>query len=164
MATEIEHKYIVTSNEYRNGSVEEFRFMQGYLTTTKECVVRVRIVGERAFLTIKGENRGASRQEYEVDIAVEMAHSMLREMCITPIIEKTRYIYPYCGHRWEIDCFHGDNEGLVIAEIELESEDDVYELPPFVGKNVTGIARYYNSNLAQHPFSTWSREEQTCID
>ncbi|MBR6757534.1 MAG: CYTH domain-containing protein [Bacteroidaceae bacterium] len=164
MATEIEHKYIVTSDEYRTGSIEQQRYIQGYLTTSKECVVRVRIAGERAVLTIKGENRGASRQEYEVDITIDMAQSMLHHMSITPIIDKTRYIYPYRGHRWEIDCFHGDNEGLVIAEIELQSEDVEYELPPFVGKNVTGIARYYNSNLAQRPFKQWSIEEQCGVD
>lgn len=160
MATEIEHKYIVISNEYRAGSIEEKNFMQGYLTTAKECVVRLRIADGQACLTIKGENRGASRPEYEFAIDADIARNMLRDMSTTPIIEKTRYIYPYRGHRWEIDCFHGDNQGLVVAEIELQSEDEKYELPPFVGKNVTGEARYYNSNLALRPYSMWSEEER----
>lgn len=160
MATEIEHKYLVTGDEYRTGSESHTYYKQGYLATNKECVVRVRIAGKKAYLTIKGENRGASRPEYEVEIDVAMAQSMLQEMCSTPIIEKTRYIYPYRGHRWEIDCFHGDNEGLVIAEIELESEDEVYDCPPFLGKNVTGEERYYNSCLAQRPYSQWNEEER----
>lgn len=160
MATEIEHKYKVTGNEYIQGAVSSTCFRQGYLTTQKECVVRVRIAGERAYLTIKGENKGASRAEYEIEIAQDMAQSMLDTMCQSPIIEKTRYIYPYKGHTWEIDHFLGDNEGLVIAEIELKSEEESYEKPPFLGQNVTGIARYYNSNLAIRPYSTWSDEEK----
>lgn len=160
MATEIEHKYIVTSDEFRDSCAEQHYFMQGYLTTDKRCVVRVRIVEDKAYLTIKGENRGATRPEYEIAIDVDMARSMLKDMCVTPIIEKTRYIYIYQGHRWEIDCFHGANEGLIIAEIELNSEEDNYKCPAFIGRNVTGIARYYNSNLAQRPYSMWSETER----
>lgn len=161
MATEIEYKYLVTSNRYKHEAKASTLYKQGYLTTHKECVVRVRIAGDKAYLTIKGENHGATRAEYELPIEVEMAQSMLDTLCQSPIIEKTRYIYPYHGHTWEIDCFHGINEGLVIAEIELSNENEPYDLPPFIGKNVTGIARYYNSNLAQHPYNRWSEAEKT---
>ena len=160
MATEIEHKYIVTNDSYLQGYRSSTYFRQGYLTTDKHCVVRVRIAGHRAYITIKGENRGVSRPEYEVEIDPEMAQSMLDTLCQSPVVEKTRYVYDYKGYIWEIDCFHGENEGLVMAEIELEHEDESYDLPPFVGRNVTGIERYYNSCLAQRPYSMWSEEEK----
>ena len=160
MATEIEHKYIVTDESYLQGYSRKTYFRQGYLTTQPTCVVRVRIADDTAYLTFKGKNNGASRPEYEFEIDVDKAQSMLDTLCTTPIIEKTRYLYPYKGHTWEIDHFLGDNEGLVIAEIELKSEEESYEKPPFVGQNVTGIARYYNSNLAIRPYSTWSDEEK----
>ena len=160
MATEIEHKYIVINDSYLQGYSKKNYFKQGYLTTQPSCVVRVRIADTQAYLTIKGENKGASRPEYEFEIPSEQAQAMLDNLCSTPVIEKTRYIYEYQGHIWEIDHFAGDNEGLVMAEIELKDENEAYELPPFVGKNVTGIARYYNSCLSQHPYSQWSEEEK----
>ena len=155
MATEIEHKYKVLNDSYLVGYTSAQYFRQGYLTVEKDCVVRVRIVGKKAFLTIKGKNWGCSRVEYELPIDLMTAQSMLDNLCHTPIIEKTRYIYFYAGHKWEIDRFHGANEGLVVAEIELQSEEELYELPPFVGDNVTGIPRYYNSCLVEHPYSAW---------
>lgn len=160
MATEIEHKYIVVNDSYLQGYSSKIYFKQGYLTTDKACVVRVRIADEQAFLTIKGENRGASRAEYEISIDVSTAQAMLDTLCHTPIIEKTRYLYPYKGHTWEVDSFHGDNDGLVIAEIELSSENEHYDLPPFVGKNVTALPRYYNSCLTAHPYCNWSDKEK----
>ena len=160
MATEIEHKYIVINESYLQAYSSKSYFRQGYLTTHPNCVVRVRITDNKAYLTIKGKNNGASRAEYEFEIDKEKAQSMLDTLCTTPIIEKTRYLCAYQGHTWEIDRFAGDNEGLVIAEIELNDEKEAYELPPFIGKNVTGIARYYNSNLSQHPYSQWSAEEK----
>ena len=163
MATEIEHKYIVVNDSYLHGYSHKSYFRQGYLTTQPHCVVRVRITDTCAYLTIKGKNSGASRPEYEFEIDVDKAQSMLDTLCTTPIIEKTRYLYTHKGHTWEIDRFAGDNEGLVIAEIELNDENEAYELPPFVGKNVTGIARYYNSNLSQRPYSQWSEEEKDVI-
>ncbi len=160
MATEIEHKYLVIGDEYKRAGCVSTLYRQGYLTTDKRCVVRVRIAGEKAYLTIKGENHGATRPEYEFAIDVEMAQSMIDTLCVPPIIEKTRYLYPYQGHTWEIDCFHGINEGLVIAEIELSDDNESYACPPFIGKEVTGIERYYNSNLIQHPYSLWSDTER----
>lgn len=161
MATEIEHKYLVTSNQYIAGAASKIYICQGYLSTSIGCVVRVRITDDKAFLTIKGANRGASRAEYEIEIDTEMAQSMLKNLSQSPIIEKTRYLYPYKNHTWEIDHFHGENEGLVIAEIELSDENEAYEKPSFIGDNVTGMARYYNSNIAQHPYSRWSDEEKS---
>lgn len=161
MATEIEHKYLVTNDEYINGATSSTYFRQGYLSTDKKCVVRVRIAGSKAYLTIKGENHGATRAEFEVELAPDMAQSMLDNLCQSPIIEKTRYIYPYKGYTWEVDHFHGENEGLTIAEIELSSETEAYEKPSFIGDNVTNIPLYYNSNLAQHPYSMWSEEEKS---
>ena len=160
MATEIEHKYKVINDEYLNGYTSATYFRQGYLTTEKNCVVRVRIAGEQAYLTIKGKTAGSSRPEYELEITRDMAQSMLDTLCQSPIIEKTRYIYTFDNHKWEIDRFHGENEGLVIAEIELQSEDETYKPPPFVGENVTGIARYYNSCLAQHPYHEWDESDK----
>ncbi len=160
MATEIEHKYKVINNSFMHGYASATYFRQGYLSTDKSCIVRIRIAGKKAFLTIKGENKGCARPEFEISIDIITAQSMLDNLCHSPIIEKTRYLYPYAGHTWEIDLFHGENEGLVIAEIELHSENELYELPPFVGENVTGIPRYYNSCLAQHPYSAWDDEEK----
>lgn len=160
MATEIEHKYLVVNDDYMQGYTSATYYRQGYLTTDKSCVVRVRIAGTKAYLTLKGINQGASRPEYELEISVEMAQSMLDTLCNTPIIEKTRYLYPCGGHMWEVDRFEGDNEGLVIAEIELLHENEVYECPSFIGRNVTHEARYYNACLTQHPFSQWSDAEK----
>lgn len=161
MATEIEHKYLVTSNEYIQQATSSTYFRQGYLSTDKNCVVRIRIAGNKAFMTVKGANHGATRNEYEIEIELHMAQSMLDNLCQSPIIEKTRYILPYKGHTWEIDLFHGENEGLTIAEIELSSETEKYEKPTFIGEEVTGIPLYYNSNLAQHPYTSWSKEEKS---
>lgn len=160
MATEIEHKYLVTSDAYITGATSKRYICQGYLSTDKHCVVRVRITDHKAYLTIKGANQGATRAEYEIEIDPGMAQSMLRDLSQSPIVEKTRYLYPYHNHTWEIDHFHGQNEGLVVAEIELNNENEAYEKPSFIGDNVTGIARYYNSNIALHPYSCWSNEEK----
>ena len=160
MATEIEHKYLVINDEYRNGSTSATYFRQGYLSTDPACTVRVRIAGERAVLTIKGTTQNAARPEFEVALDIDMAQSMLNTFCQSPIIEKTRYIYPYAGHTWEVDCFHGDNQGLVMAEIELTHPDESYDFPPFIGRQVTHLPRYYNACLATHPYSQWSDTEK----
>lgn len=164
MGKEIEHKYLVINDQYITLHTSATHFKQGYLTTDKKCVVRVRIAGDKAYLTIKGESKGATRQEYEIEIDTVMAQSMLDTMCSTPIIEKTRYICPYQGHIWEVDRFEGCNEGLIIAEIELQDELEEYKLPPFVGTNVTTLPRYYNSCLSLRPYSTWEDAEKECKD
>lgn len=142
---EIERKFLVISNEYRSANVSHIR--QGYICGEKNRVVRVRIRDNRAFLTLKNAMIGFARNEYEYEIPVSEAEEMLETMCRKPIIDKHRFLYEHRGHTWEIDEFHGRNEGLVIAEIELEHIDDTFDKPPFVGKEVTGQKQYYNANL-----------------
>lgn len=146
MAKEIEHKYLVRDNSYEAMADGSVRMRQWYLSRRKESTVRVRIAGERAFLTVKGENRGAVRDEWEYEIPVEDALGMLG-CCEGGVIDKTRYRVPYGGLVWEVDRFHGPLEGLTVAEVELPSADLAYEKAPFAGKDVTGDARYYNSAL-----------------
>lgn len=146
MAIEIEHKYLVKNDNYKEISTASFHIMQGYLSREPERTVRVRIKDDKGFLTIKGKNKGASRAEFEYEIPLEDALSML-DMCLPPILEKVRYIVPFDGHIWEVDEFFGDRSGLVTAEIELKSDDEDYGHPDFIGENVTGDSRYYNSNL-----------------
>lgn len=121
--------------------------------------MRIRISGNNAFITLKGVTTGCTRKEFEYPIPVADAAEMLGSLCLPSIIEKKRYIYPYAGHRWEIDEFMGNNDGLVIAEIELKSESEQFDLPPFIETEVTGDPRYYNSNLAKHPYKTWKEKE-----
>ena len=156
MAHEIERKFLLTSDEWRSG-VEGRLYRQGYLSTEKERTVRVRIVGQRGVLTVKGLTRGISRLEFEYEIPLADATRLLDELCHRPLIEKTRYEVAHAGLTWEIDEFHGDNAGLVVAEVELAAEDQNIELPGWIGKEVSGDPRYYNSNLAQHPFSEWQQ-------
>lgn len=154
MATEIERKFLVDGDAWRalgTGTV----FRQGYLSTEKERTVRVRTEGDRARLTIKGITVGATRAEYEYEIPVADATEMLDDLCHQPIIEKTRYRIDGNGVTWEVDEFFGVNEGLVIAEVELDSEDQVFDLPDWIGVEVTGDARYFNANLIANPFSAW---------
>lgn len=146
MAIEIEHKYLVKNDNYKEISTASFHIMQGYLSREPERTVRVRIKDDKGFLTIKGKNKGASRAEFEYEIPLEDALSML-DMCLPPILEKVRYIVPFDGHIWEVDEFLGGRSGLVTAEIELKSDDEDYGHPDFIGENVTGDSRFYNSNL-----------------
>lgn len=142
---EIERKFLVTSHEYRNSPVRHIR--QGYVCSSENRVVRVRIRDNEAFLTLKNATIGFARNEYEYPIPLHDAEEMLTTMCRQPIIDKHRYLYEFEGNLWEIDEFHGKNEGLVIAEIELEHVDQTFKKPPFIGDEVTGIPVYYNSNL-----------------
>ena len=152
MATEIERKFLVQGTQWRNDT--GVRFSQGYLNRDKERTVRVRLAGRKAFLTIKGVTRGPSRTEFEYEIPMEDAEQLLK-LCDGPIIEKTRYRIVHQGSTWEVDEFLGENAGLVIAEIELTSEDQPFSRPPWLGEEVTHDRRYYNSNLAGHPYSQW---------
>ncbi|MDE5585667.1 MAG: CYTH domain-containing protein [Muribaculaceae bacterium] len=146
MAMEIEHKFLVKNAGYRELATAVFRISQGYLCREPERTVRVRVKGSRGYLTVKGRNKGASRAEFEYEIDLEDAEKMLA-MCVPPVLEKTRYIVPFEGHLWEVDEFAGSRAGLVTAEIELASEDEAYAFPDFIGDDVTGDPRYYNSNL-----------------
>ena len=152
MGIEIERKFLVSGDAWRNNSGVLYR--QGYLNRDKARTVRVRIAGDAAFLTIKGKSSGATRAEFEYPVPLEDAQALLA-LCDDPLIEKTRYIVLYAGHRWEVDEFAGDNAGLVVAELELSAEDEAFEHPAWLGAEVTHDARYFNSNLATHPFRTW---------
>jgi CYTH domain-containing protein len=155
MAVEIERKYLTSSEEWR-GRDEGLDYRQGYLSTTKERTVRVRTIGDQGYLTIKGLTIGATRAEYEYEIPVADAHEMLDELCLRPLVEKRRYRIPHGGLIWELDEFLGENVGLILAEVELESEDQQFELPPWIGEDVTGDPRYFNANLVEHPYSAWN--------
>lgn len=146
MGIEIEYKYLVKNDNFKAIATSHSHLMQGYLSRDPERTVRVRIRDGRGFLTVKGKNRGASRQEYEYEIPLDDARGLLK-LCIPPILEKTRYLVPYGGNIWEVDEFHGERSGLVTAEIEVESESADYPVPDFIGENVTGNPAYYNSNL-----------------
>ena len=153
---EIERKFLVVNNEYKSGKPQ--RISQGYICSENDRVVRVRIKGDKAYLTIKNATIGFARNEYEYEIPVADAEAMLHNTCQQPIIEKTRYVLEYKGYTWEVDEFHGDNEGLVVAEIELENKDDVFDCPDFIGEEVTGDARYYNACLFKNPYKMWKAE------
>jgi len=153
MGKEIERKFLVHGDAWREGDGVEYR--QGYLNTDKERTVRVRSAGDRAWLTIKGITRGATRAEYEYEIALEEGRQLLDELCAKPLIEKRRYRVTHDNLIWEIDEFFGDNEGLVVAEVELMSEDQAFEKPPWAGEEVTGDPRYYNANLVEKPYKQW---------
>jgi adenylate cyclase len=154
MGTEIERKFLVEADDWRQGSRGR-RVRQGYLSADPGRSVRIRMVGDSAWLTIKGGTTGYSRVEFEYPIPTQDALHLLDELCIRPVIDKTRHEVNYGGHRWEIDEFHGANEGLVIAEIELAAEDEHFERPHWLGAEVSDDPRYYNVNLARHPFSRW---------
>lgn len=149
MAKEIERKFLVISDNFINEAVSSREISQGYLCTNPDATVRVRISGREAWLTVKSRNHGATRGEWEYPVPVDDARRMITECCGGCSLEKTRYIVPAteAGLQWEVDVFHGHHEGLILAEIELPAEDTSFTLPSFVGKEVTGDTRYYNSVL-----------------
>lgn len=147
MAKEIERKYLVTNVRYKEMAFRASRIIQGYISNSATATVRVRIRDGQAFLTIKSRNKGIVRDEWEYAIPVSEAESMLK-ICEGNIIEKIRYEVNYKGHIWEVDEFKGIHQGLIIAEIEMETENTEYSLPPFVGEDVSEDCRYYNSVLA----------------
>jgi adenylate cyclase len=155
MPKEIERKFLVNGSDWKTVRPEFFR--QGYLNTDPERTVRVRIADEKAWLTIKGITRGCTRSEFEYSLPLKNAEELL-ELCEKPIIEKLRYKVPVEGHLWEVDEFLGENEGLVLAEIELEEEGQRIILPVWIEREVTDDPRYYNANLVEHPFRRWSDE------
>jgi adenylate cyclase len=157
MGTEIERKFLVIGNAWRELAVgTEYR--QGYLCSGSDRTVRVRIAGGKAFLTIKGKSSGISRMEFEYAIPVEDARVLLAELCEQPVIDKIRYKVDYRGFVWEVDEFLGDNAGLLVAEIELEEEEQAFEKPPWVGAEVSADRRYSNAGLVRLPFSRWEKE------
>jgi adenylate cyclase len=154
VAKEIERKFLVSDESWRSGS-PGCHYIQGYLSRDPERVVRVRQAGDAAVITIKGISRGTARQEFEYAIPLSDAEALMK-LCLRPLIEKTRYKVEYHGKRWEVDEFRGENEGLLLAEIELTREDEPVDLPPWVGKEVSHDARYFNANLVEHPFTRWN--------
>ncbi len=151
MGLEIEHKYLVKDDSYKKMSVKNDLIIQGYISRDKNRTVRIRVINDEAFVTIKGATCIDRRAEYETPISKNDAMEIIKNLCIPPIIEKTRYIVEHEGKKWEVDEFHGNLKGLVIAEIELKSSDEKYSVPSFIGNNVTGDPRYYNSNLDNFP-------------
>jgi len=154
MAKEIERKFLIKDETWREGA-KGTHYKQGYLSTVKERTVRVRTIDDAGFMTVKGISVGATRVEYEYEIPATDANEMLDDLCERPIIEKNRYKIAFGGLTWEVDEFFGDNDGLIVAEVELTSEDQAFEKPSWIGDEVTGEARYYNSNLIAKPFKTW---------
>ena len=154
MGLEIERKFLLKSDAWRSlGTGVTYR--QGYLNSAKERTVRIRTVGNQAFLTIKGISVGATRAEYEYPIPLDDCNAMLDTLAEKPLIEKRRYRIGAGGLTWEIDEFFGENAGLVVAEVELLSENQEFERPPWIGQEVTGDSRYFNSNLIRHPYRKW---------
>lgn len=153
---EIERKFLVKSNDFKTLAFAQNRIAQGYLNSTSERTVRVRIKGEKGFLTIKGigNESGMTRFEWEKEIPVEEALELLN-LCETGKIEKTRYEIKFGSHVFEVDEFFGENEGLIIAEIELSSETEFFEKPDWLGEEVTNDERYYNAYLSRNPFNNW---------
>lgn len=153
MGVEIERKFLVCGDAWRQAGTGQ-RLVQGYLNRDKARTVRVRVAGDAAFLTIKGVSIGATRAEFEYAIPWNDAQALLA-LCEGPLVDKTRYRIPAGDVVWEVDEFAGDNAGLVVAEVELPSEDAPFARPDWLGEEVTHDARYFNSNLAQHPYGRW---------
>lgn len=156
MAQEIERKFLVGSDAFKNEAVRQMRITQGYLSSVPERTVRVRIKGSKGYITIKGigSASGASRYEWEKEIPVEEVEELLN-ICEPGVIDKTRYEVKSGTFTFEVDEFYGENQGLVVAEVELSSEDDRFEKPQWLGEEVTGDVRYYNSMLMKNPYSKW---------
>jgi len=160
MGVEIERKFLVKGEGWRvPGAGTPYR--QGYLSTVPGCTVRVRLIRDKGYLTIKGITVGATRAEYEYEIPAREAGEMLDNLCERPLIEKTRYRVDHQGLTWEVDEFAGDNAGLIIAEVELDEEDQAVMLPDWVGEEVTGDKRYYNSSLVSDPYTGWPLESSS---
>ncbi|MBO1924940.1 CYTH domain-containing protein [Thiomicrorhabdus sp. 6S3-12] len=163
MAREIERKFLVEDESWKALAHKKTHFAQGYLTPLKGAVkssVRVRIEGERANINIKSLEIGLSRDEYEYSIPMEDAEKMLKTLAVGPVIEKMRYLVNYGSHTWEIDEFYGDNSGLIVAEVEMASENDEIAMPEWAGKEVTHEARYYNISLSEYPYQSWNENEK----
>lgn len=154
MALEIERKFLLKNDDWRKLASGKL-YRQGYIKNDISSAVRVRIAGESAFLTIKSEVTGATRLEFEYDIPMKDAEEMLQTLCKKPLIEKNRYVIQIDELTWEVDEFFGENAGLIVAEVELESEDQQITLPTWIGEEVTGDPKYYNANLIKNPYKSW---------
>lgn len=155
MGREIERKFVVDAGLWKRPASGGVSYRQGYLSVDPERVVRIRTDSSAGFITVKGITQNNQRAEFEYSVPLADALEMLR-MCLPFIIEKTRYKVLYRGHTWEVDVFEGKNDGLVTAEVELARAGEALEMPDWVGREVSGDARYFNSNLVAHPFTTWN--------
>lgn len=158
MPQEIERKFLVKDDGWRAAAQHGQYMCQGYIPGLERASVRVRVCGDRAHLNIKSATLGISRAEYEYEIPVHEAQEILHTLCEQPLIEKTRYHVACGGHVWDVDVFSGDNEGLVVAEIELQSTDEPFERPSWLGPEVSHDKRYYNVCLVRHPYKLWKTE------
>lgn len=158
MATEIEHKFLLANDDWRQHIQRSIYYKQGYLSSQPTSSIRVRIAGQQAWLNIKSATIGTTRQEYEYEIPLSDAQEILNTLCCKPLIEKTRHFIPINQHLWEIDEFDGDNKGLVIAEIELQKTGETFIKPPWIGVEVTHELRYYNNNLVDNPYQKWVKK------
>jgi adenylate cyclase len=156
MPTEIERKFLVTSDAWRAEARACKRYRQGYLPTDPSCSVRVRTAGERAYLNIKSGTLDVTRQEYEYPIPLAEAEELLDSLCRKPLIEKVRHFVEVGDHTWEVDEFEGDNRGLIVAEVELGHPDEAFRRPAWLGEEVSDDPRYYNVCLVDHPYKDWA--------
>jgi adenylate cyclase len=161
MPTEIERKFLVLSDAWRAAAGRHELFRQGYLSSGEGCSVRVRVGADGAWLGLKGRVEGATRLEYEYPIPLGEAHEILDLLCVHGRVEKVRHWVPHEGHEWEVDEFLGANAGLVVAELELDAEDEPYARPEWLGPEVTHDVRYFNSQLARQPWCSWPGREET---
>ena len=159
MGLEIERKFIVTGDGYKLGATRKL-IRQGFLNDDMDRMVRIRLVDNKAFLTVKGPLKDASRSEFEYPIPVAEAEAMLVDLCIPPILEKNRYVVEIEGLTWEVDVFMGVNEGLIVAEVELEESGQKIIFPEWIGKEITDDKRYYNASLVGHPYCNWKNKEK----
>ena len=155
MAKEIERKFRVRDDTWRDQIEKSIHQVQGYLGSAESCSIRIRISDDKASLNIKSATLGITRSEYDYAIPVDEAREILDQLCVKPIIEKTRHIVRVGRHVWEIDEFAGDNSGLIVAEVELSSTDEAFEKPAWAGEEVSDDPRYYNVCLVEHPYKDW---------
>lgn len=157
MGKEIERKFLLKDSSYKKLCSSGKLYKQGYISSNPNKTVRVRIIDDKGFLTIKSKVTGLVREEFEYEIPIADAEEILQKLCEKPIIEKTRYKLKFKGHIWEIDEFHGENEGLVVAEIELKNENEDFAAPEWISEEVTYDDRYINSNLIKNPYKNWNK-------
>ena len=155
MGVEIERKFLIRDESWRSQAERSVKMRQGYLTSDARCSVRVRLAGERGFLNVKSGTLGIRRSEFEYPIPAAEAEEMLDTLCEQPLLEKTRHFVRHGQHLWEIDEFAGDNSGLIVAEVELRRPDEAFARPDWLGEDVSHDLRYYNSQLARHPYRAW---------
>ncbi len=155
MALEIEHKFLLRDERWRDQVEHSLRMRQGYLVSDATRSVRVRVAGDQGYLNIKSGTLGIARREYEYRIPLAEAEELLNTLCEKPLLEKTRHFIHYGDHLWEVDEFGGDNAGLIVAEVELGAVDEAFARPDWIGEEVSHDLRYYNSQLVRHPYKDW---------